>query len=175
MQVRLIIILLFLHASCLAQDNGHVKKYTWEDLQLRHQREEESYNARLKKDYGGSDTTTTPDSILINFILKSGTLVKQIVYLTDTSGCRRFVKYNYFDRNERLVYSKRHPITCAAMKGEPDFHPVHYERFEYDKMGRLVLYVDTWADRPYRVEYNYAADGEVRRTSRKIHWTDFWK
>lgn len=146
---------------------------------MRHQQAEEAYNLTLKKDLKGTDTLTTKDSHIISFISKKGNLLKKIVYNLNTSGCAYFVRYNYYNEQGRLSYIKKYKQICPRKKivrnKEREFHRIHYERFEYDAMGRLTLHIDTFADKPYKVKYTYNLDGAVTRVASKISETDFWK
>lgn len=178
MRFTFTIFIVFLQIACWSQDNKSSRLDVWDSLYLRHQQEEETFNTRLEEDFDRADTLAQKDSVVINFRAKRGELLKKIVYRLDSTGCRAFERFEYYNDFGQVVYTRRQRSTCPDKKGSRNnkvyFHSVHYERFRYDAKGRLILYIDTWADKPYRNEYQYNADGTVIRTSRKISYTEFW-
>jgi hypothetical protein len=171
--------IIFLQSACFGQVNKARNMDIWDSLYMRHQQEEDAYNVNLKKALKSTDTLTTKDSLIISFISINGDLLKRIVYNLTALGCVDFVRFKYYNEKGQLAYIKKYKQTCPRNKTVSDkdseFHRIHYERFEYDAMGRLILHIDTFADRPYKEEYIYNLDGTVKRVSKKIPGTDFWK
>ena len=178
MRVTILTFVLLLWIASLGQDNKPEQIKVWDSLYLRHQQEEETFDTKLKRNFERADTIAFKDSVVISFTVKGCKLLKKIVYRVDSIGCKSFERFEYYNDNEQIVYTRRHRPACpekkATRKNRPNFYPVHYERFRYDEKGRLILYIDTWADKPYRVEYQYHADGTAIRRSRKISNTEFW-
>ncbi|HEV7780484.1 MAG TPA: hypothetical protein VGO58_04415 [Chitinophagaceae bacterium] len=147
----------------------------WDSLRIRHQQEEAAYNMKVKNELQRTDTLTTGDSMVVSFISKKDDLLKKIVYQLDAAGCAGFVRFKYYNEKGQVAYIRKFKQSCVPNIHDQEFNHIYYERFEYDISGRLIVYIDTFADRPYKVEYTYTPGEAVKRVSKKISETDFWK
>src|SRR4030095_12899568 len=118
---------------------------SWDSLYMKHEQVLNMCKERVSKEIFKTDSLVTKDSIVVTLFSKSSIVLQKIINSLDSSGCVKFVRDEYYNSRGSIAYVRSYrqscPIKIVTREEDREFHPVYYERFEYDENGKLVVWV----------------------------------
>ena len=139
------------------------------------------YKNRLLLSLTSVDTTyPKQDSIVISYKLHD-TLLQRIIKEYKSPDCQSYETIEYFNEKGFPEFVEYWTCDCRTQKDVADdeiiFEKIllHYERFLYDKNGRILLRTFWYSSIGARkIEYSYSKNGQVSTKVTKILENEFW-
>lgn len=167
-------ILLFVITFCLFPLYAQKIPPKWIKYNEKHKEIQNEFQNKLNKEGAIADTLATKDSIIISYISKytHKILQKYSIYIED--DCGKFESLDFYNIKEQIVYRKRWFNQCP--RNENQLSVIYYERFEYDKKGRLITHVFE-VSTPMTIKniYGYKKGKRYIKKHTVISEIDFWK
>jgi len=146
----------------------------WKNYLQKHNDIQEYYKNKLEKEGYRADSVCSTDSIIISYIsIKANKLIKkQNIYFQD--NCNKSESENFYNQREQLIYTTYCTHYCPGKKVPLTI--LHYERYEYDRKGRLKTHIiELPTPMTIRIVYGNKKGKQYIKECAEISRSDFWE
>ena len=186
MKLYIIIIFILSGNSCFTQDKRDTTtpKTSLHDLRIAKKNHRDSnkfkeFEIRLLKELNKIDTIqNSSDTIVINFYAKTGKLlrIQKTYYISNVISDSIVLYFNRAGLEEYFCYWK---CICSSNKDTFNirfFIPINCQRYQYDKLNRLIKKVETetWPN-VRRMIFKYDINGNRIAEMEIINHSQFWE